>query len=322
MNDKYVAFVGKHGTDMDIITYDLQQNQIIHKETFAGAWGNGGPNAPDYIDWVSISLSGDYIVIMWNHNTTSETYPFNGHYGVEVYDRNMQFLRRIAGYGNHGDFAFAQDGEEVFVQFWGPTGSMNMYYLNRMERVVLINHPDFDLHAAHISGRNIHRPGWIYTNISDVNLGVTLAVKLDDSGTVEYFGHTYSTDISYLKSPMPVPSPNGDKVMFKSDFGDTNPDVVYTFEARKFTSNSLTANGDFSLKLYPNPATDFINISSREDVIEINLINPTGQIIKKFTHLHNKNISLKLDDLNSGIYFMQIKTTQKSIIKKILIQSI
>ncbi len=318
-NDRYVAFVGKLNTDMDVIVYDLQQQHILHKETFNGAWGNGPAHAPDYVDWVSVSQSGNYIVIMWNHNTCSANNPFNGHYGIEVYDRNMNFLRRIADYGNHGDFGIAQDGEEVFVQFWGPTGSMNMYYLNRQERVVLMNHSDFSNFAAHISGRNLNRPGWIYANISDQYIGVTIAVKLDNSGTVEYFGHHYSSCDNYLKSPMPVPNPNGNKIMFKSDFGNVSPEVVYTFEAEKQTANSYTDNSANSCQIFPNPAHNFIFINTNSNIYHLKIMNQSGQILWQQKNIHTNNKPISVQNIKSGVYFLQIKTEKENITKKIII---
>ena len=230
-NDKYVAFVGKKNTNMDVIVLDLTNMNIVHKETFAGAWGNDD-SAPQYVDWVSVSQSGDFVGIMWNHNETSSDNPFNGHYGVELYNTtDMTYLRRLADYGNHGDFGFAVNGKEVFVQFWGPTGTVNMYYLDGSGRVVLSSDDDF-AGEGHISCRNLNRPGWAYISQDEVaRSGQIVAMKLDDSGIVEHFGHHFSLANSYLKSPMPVPTPNGDKVMFKSDFGDNGADVIYVFEA-------------------------------------------------------------------------------------------
>lgn len=252
-NDHYVALVGKKTNgDMDVIVFDLQTLQIVHTETFAGAWGNGSSGFPEYVDWVSISQSGDYIVIMWNHNTTSVENPYNGHYGVEVYNtQDMQYLRRIVEYGNHGDLGYAADGDEVFVQFWGPTGTVNMYYLNRLERVVLSSHPDFN-GEGHISCRNLNRPGWAYISQDyQDHSGQIIAMKLDSSGLVEHFGHHFSSAINYDKSPMPVPSPNGDKILFKSDF-DSGPDIdpseVYCFVANVKTTISLSVftEGNFN----------------------------------------------------------------------------
>ncbi len=316
-NDHYVAFVGKYGPDMDIIIYDLQQYQILLKYTFASAWGSGPAHAPDYVDWVSVSLSGDYVVIMWNHNTTSVNNPFNGHYGVEVYDRNMQFLRRIADYGNHGDFAYAQDGDEVFVQFWGPTGRLNMYYLDRIERVVLQTSSDIGQHG-HVSGRNINRPGWAYISLDEPGYGVNMAVKLDDSGIVEYFGHHYSSAPTYIKDSRPVPTPNGDKIMFKSDFGDTTPEVIYTFEAKAYEVNSLTGLAETKLQLFPNPAHQFMQISSQSTIKEVTIVNQPGQIVQQNTALNSHLHWVDLKSLPSGIYFVQIKTAADINIKKLI----
>jgi len=114
-NDQYIALAGKSGVDMDVIIFDLQANQIVHTETFAGAWGNN-VSEPNYVDWVSVSQSGDFVGVMWNHGATSIDNPFNGHYGVEIYNTtDMNYLRRIAIYGNHGDFGYATNGDEVFA---------------------------------------------------------------------------------------------------------------------------------------------------------------------------------------------------------------
>ncbi len=239
-NDHYVAFTCKNGMDMEVVIYDLQNLQTNIIQNFPGAWGNGDKDNLEFVDWVSVSQSGNYVGIMWNHNTTSQANPFNGHFGVEIYDRQtMQFLRRITSYGNHGDFGYDQNGEEVFVQFWGETGTVNMFYLNRMERVVLSNNLDFNV-EGHISCRNLNRPGWAYISQDDPEeTGVIVAMKLDSSGIVEYFGHHFSTASVYNESPMPCPTPNGDKIMFKSDWGNTaNHTEIYVFEATKASNLS------------------------------------------------------------------------------------
>lgn len=321
-NDKYVALIGKSGIDMDVIVFDLQLNQIIHTETFAGAWGNSN-DVPDYVDWVSVSQSGDYVGIMWNHNTTSQANPFNNHYGVELYNTtNMQYLRRIAIYGNHGDFGYAQNGDEVFVQFWGPTGTLNMYYLNGNGRVILSTNDDF-AGEGHVSCRNINRPGYAYVSQDEENRsGQIIAIKLDNSGLVEHFGHHFGTASSYLKSPMPVPAPNGDKVMFKSDFGDPTADVIYVFEST-LNSNTTSVNSDNNLqqiKIYPNPATNFINIESDTKIKEIKIYNNIGQFVKKWKLNTSNKVNINVENLKSGIYLMTISSKEKTLFKKFVIK--
>ncbi len=307
-NDHFVALVGKNGIDMDVIIFDLQTNQIIHTETFAGAWGDNA-SVPEYVDWVSVSQSGNYVGIMWDHNTTSPENPFNGHYGVEIYNTtDMQYLRRIAEYGNHGDFGYATDGDEVFVQFWGPTGTVNMYYLNRIERVVLSYHPDFN-GEGHISCRNLNRPGWAYISQDyPDHSGQIVAMKLDNSGLVEHFGHHFSSSVNYTKSPMPVPTPNGDKIMFKSDFGhEENPEEVYIFEAKLSETLYVAALKNEQLKIYPNPGKNILNvlIAAQHPVSEFKLYNINGNILLQ-SAIHGRNAVLNTTFLPPGTYVYTI----------------
>ena len=320
-NDKYVALIGKRGSDMDVIVFDLQLNQIVHTETFAGAWGNSN-DVPDYVDWVSVSQSGNYVGIMWNHNTTSQSNPFNNHYGVELYNTtDMQYLRRIAIYGNHGDFGYAQDGSEVFVQFWGPTGTLNMYYLNGNGRVVLSTNPDFG-GEGHVSCRNINRPGYAYVSQDEENRsGQIIAFKLDNSGLVEHFGHHFGTASSYLKSPMPVPTPNGDKIMFKSDFGDPNTDVIYVFEStiKNNTTSVDPTHNPQQIILIPNPAHNQIQLASKTMIKNITIYNCLGQIVKKIQNINTDLKTIDVSNLTRGTYFVKIRTSEGIMDKKMML---
>ncbi len=317
-NDKYVALVGKKGIDMDIIIFDLQLNQIVHIETFVGAWGNSN-KVPENIDWVSVSQSGNYVVIMWNHNTSSVDNPFNNHYGIEVYNTiDMQYLRRIADYGNHGDLGYAQDGNEVLVQFWGPTGTLNMFYLNGNGRVVLSTNYDFD-GEGHVSCRNINRPGYAYVSQDyQEDSGQIIAVKLDNSGLVEHFGHHFSSGRAYLKSPMPVPSPNGDKIMFKSDFGDSTSNAIYVFEA-KLENNTKIIDNTSSIRIYPNPVQDIIQIASKIIIKKITIYNSLGQKVKKINNINKKIQVIDISNLSKGTYLIKIITVSGIIDRKIVL---
>jgi len=329
--DHYVALVGKKANgDLDVIIFDLQESKVIFTKPFEGAWADGDAAFPKYIDWVSISQSGKYVVIMWNHNTTSENNPYiengNSHYGVEVYNTlDMQYQNRIIRYGNHGDLGYAVDGDEVLVQFYGlyGKGTIYMHKLNGSGSTLLNTHTDFG-YAGHISCRNLNRPGWAYvTHSLSSQTGQLVAVKLDDSGLVEHFGHHFSSATSYAQAAMAVPSPNGDKICFKSDFGtgpNTNPSVAYVFMAE--LENALSVN-DLQLsdvKLYPNPANDIIRIESNSAIENIIIYNTTGQIIKRI-HIDNSDkIAINTASLKSGFYYIRVSTEKESLLKKIIIQ--
>ena len=328
-NDHYVALVGKEGLDMDVIIYDLQNLQIVFRRKFVGGWQNGGSSFPYYVDWVSVSQSGNYVVIMWNHNTTSQANPYvengNSHYGVEVYNTiDMQYQNRIIHYGNHGDLGYAADGEEVLVQFYGTQqNGLYMYKLNGTGATTIIQNSDFGI-DGHVSCRNINRPGWAYITHSDAaQSGQLIAVKLDNSSTVEYFGHHFSSNTSYDQSPMATASPNGDKLCFKSDFGtgpNTNPSVVYSFIANLNTTLSVTEEQIIKIRLYPNPTEDFIKIQSAENIKSIYIYNITGQIIKKLEGLNSKDIKIDVKNFTKGLYFFKFSSNKGTMVKRVIIK--
>ena len=325
-NDHYVALVGKDGLDMDVIIYDLQNLQTVYRKKFVGCWQNGGGSFPYYVDWVSISQSGDYVVIMWEHNHTSQANPYveNGqsHYGVEVFNAmNMQYQNRIIDYGNHGDLGYATDGDEVLVQFYGhQQDGVYMYKLNGSGATTILQSHDFGI-DGHISCRNINRPGWAYiTNADAAQSGQLVAVKLDNTGTVEYFGHHFSSNTSYDQSPMATASPNGDMICFKSDFGtgpNTNPSVVYSFIANLNQPLSIENKQTVSIKIFPNPANDFVRIQSVANIQNISIYNITGQMVKTLKALNTKNIKIDVKNFAKGLYIFKFLTGHGIVTQKI-----
>jgi len=322
-NDHYVALVGKNGVDLDIIIFDLQTLTVATTENLPGAWGNGDVYAPDYIDWVSISQSGDYVIIMWNPYTTTETDPFNGHYGVEVYDRaNLQFQHRIVSEERHGDLGYAQDGSEVLVQFWvgsSTDGNLYMHKLDGSGSTVVSTVGDFGV--GHISCRNINRPGWAYvTNSLNAQHAQIVAVKLDNSGIVEHFGHHFSSSNSYEQAPMAVASPNGDLVCFKSDFGTAPGNGYVTYDFFASLANPLTINKEdiVNTMIYPNPVKDFIQINSKNTIKNVLIYNEIGQVVSSIENNNLNATNIDMKDLKKGVYFIRIITEKETITRKII----
>lgn len=330
-NDHYVALVGKKTNgDLDVIIYDLQALQVTHTETFTGAWGNGSPSFPEFVDWVSVSQSGNHVVIMWNHTTTSDSNPYiengNSHYGVEVYNTaDMQYQNRIISYGNHGDLGYAVDGDEVLVQFYGwyGNGTLYMHKLDGSGSTVLTTNTDFGV-AGHVSCRNINRPGWAYiTHSLPAQSGQLVAVKLDASGLVEHFGHHFSSATSYDQASMAVSSPNGDKVCFKSDFGtgpNTSPSVAYIFVANLDPALSVSDNQLTDIKMYPNPANDFIEIESENNIKNITIYNIAGKTIRVLKSNNSNKTRIDVTNLKAGLYYVKVSSEKGSVQRKIIVQ--
>jgi hypothetical protein len=89
---------------------------------------------------------------------------------------------------------------------------------------------------------------------------------------------------------------------------ELNPDIS--------ACESLSTNdtGLVDLKLYPNPTSNFINISSSETIDKIELYSILGKKILE----SNSTDTIDISVVNSGIYFVKIYSRNRNVSKKII----
>lgn len=69
-------------------------------------------------------------------------------------------------------------------------------------------------------------------------------------------------------------------------------------------------------KVYPNPATDYITISSQHNIDAVEIYNTLGQsIFRKEQDVNTINVQ----DIESGIYLLKIYSGKSSVSKKIVV---
>ncbi len=244
-NDKYVIFSAKKPNDSTIylILFDIPgrtevwtkplpndnwnwiQDEDFPDDPTKGYW------APGKLDWVSMSPSGNYIVL--NNNN-------GAHDGMYRYDRNLQNKAQLQyrwdgdgqlySEGGHGDIGYDSDGNEVFVQFISGVGIYSFNLDNPAELgKELLSSP---YGGGHISCRNTQRTdGWCYVTTKGPDYLRVFALKLDGSGneTVQNFAQ------SHVGGEYPTvygaPSPDGTKVIFNSYWANADHNDVDTYIA-------------------------------------------------------------------------------------------
>jgi 1,4-alpha-glucan branching enzyme len=73
---------------------------------------------------------------------------------------------------------------------------------------------------------------------------------------------------------------------------------------------------DFATRVFPNPSSTAIFIN--KEVKKIQLYDITGKNVKTFSGDFTKNHAFDIHDLNTGIYFIKIRTNTTTITKKII----
>lgn len=215
-DDTLVALSARKNNDLIIILYNIQTDTILKTKTFADIW--------DRLDWISISPLGNYVLMNWITDTDppedDEAYAAS----IDQYDLDLNFVRRLANQGQHGDMGIDANGNEVYVQFefWGASGDRRGIWSYRLDDGSEIEILPEKYNGGHVSCRNYERPGWCYLTTAQDGFAEVIAVKLDGSGIVNRFGQTY---IAASEGAQGAPNPDGTKVVFKSDWGDENAEL-------------------------------------------------------------------------------------------------
>jgi hypothetical protein len=114
---------------------------------------------------------------------------------------------------------------------------------------------------------------------------------------------------------------NEGKGVFRYDFEELPevPDTVDQIEYPPLTNQANHNVNHESITIYPNPASEYININAETPLRKMVLINMQGQIIKEL-YPGKSTIIMNISDVTSGIYLLKIWNDKKTpIIHKLII---
>ncbi|MCQ2351360.1 MAG: family 16 glycosylhydrolase [Paludibacteraceae bacterium] len=77
---------------------------------------------------------------------------------------------------------------------------------------------------------------------------------------------------------------------------------------------------DNSIDVWPNPASDIININSESVISEVYVIDYSNKVVATFDNISNKNASINISDLNNGMYVLMVQTNNGIVSKHIIKQ--
>ena len=141
--------------------------------------------------------------------------------------------------GSHYDACVETDGDESIVVRADHSAALVSSRLADAEATPILPARLLN-YSIHVSCRNTARPGWTYvsefydpTSTGHANTNLVIAVRLDGSRTVERFAREHrSKRRDYAREPHAVPSRDGSRVLFASDWMHAHgPVLAYVAQA-------------------------------------------------------------------------------------------
>lgn len=133
-------------------------------------------------------------------------------------------------------------------------------------------------------------------------------------------------DTSILQNPVHTYSVNGSYIvcLTASDSFGCSDSICYTLNIN--TAVSEIENGNLNMSVYPNPATENFTVETelkQAGVLTITVLNLLGENVheineKAGTGKYKK--TMITEKISKGIYFLRMKTNEKTAVKKIVIQ--
>ena len=144
-----------------------------------------------------------------------------------------------------------------------------------------------------------------------------------EGGSGEY---TYSwspaelMDNPYAQNPVATPTEAGD-VTFTVEVNDgenTKETSVTIFVLDCTSVDEQIFNG---IEIYPNPAKDvlYVELNNNSENVSWTLVNMQGQIVRK-SEGNSNDFEILLDNVNKGIYFLNVTVDDKLVVKKIVVE--
>ena len=78
-----------------------------------------------------------------------------------------------------------------------------------------------------------------------------------------------------------------------------------TYIASFMSVVGIEENAVSEIAIFPNPATDILNITSSETISEIEIVNTLGQVVKRI-EVNSDNAVCNVEDLKAGVYVVRI----------------
>lgn len=232
---------------------------------------------------------------------------------THMFDQSNDTLYLISGIpGNGGEFVwFGQDNsgwglihvnETAYFNVYGSIspdfeGNLRIPYVLQGEIYGAEPHTVLDTIEITNFGRHIN---WVYTP----NTGGSLGIGIENEILLEF----NTTDM--------LPGEYNCLLKIFSNIENRSIPISLIVEEPNINSNNLSSN---NILCWPNPASDFLNISSDDRIVKIEIYDITGRKIYNETANTNK-LKIDINNFAPGLYLIEVRTRNQNYSNKFVVK--
>lgn len=158
---------------------------------------------------------------------------------------------------------------------------------------------------------------------------IPILTKFEGTGAPVEVAGQYTTAGSWQTIDFDFSSASAEKrdklvIFFDITGAASDPLTDDTFEIKTFEFNALASLSVKDIdqmiqdvRLYPNPASEIVNISSAETIDRVSVYDLTGRVIKQ-SNPNKSSFRLNISDLNKGVYLIKLNAGDKESTTKLI----
>jgi hypothetical protein len=174
-----------------------------------------------------------------------------------------------------------------------------------------------------------HRSVYIYdVNGYNTDFSGYLWDAADSTWKENYYGHKINDSSGKVLNEFryTLDTENGDTISarYLTYLFDDNGNNIEEIEYRRQEPTTSVVNNpltDNFILVFPNPIADRFTIrtSDNDQILNVDIFDTKGRIVRRIDHIENESITLTRDNLPSGLYFIRINA-DKIHVKKVIIR--
>jgi hypothetical protein len=255
--------------------------------------------------------ANDFVHLNWGWGGNS-----NGYFSVDAMDP------AALGPGN----GFDNDHEAIIgIQPNQPGVAMDLNATLSAPGTIAYNHP-FSITTNIINhGTDIFNGDYI-AHVFDENANLVDSIQLMTGNTLTAGNQTGTLTFHSNGSAAMTPGnytigiyyrPAGKSWMQVNDYASYTNLIPVTVGVATAVNEVKAATG---VKLYPNPASDVINIAASNNITNVRISDLQGRVLSEQAVANQTSVSIAVNMLTTGIYFVQTTTTAGTQTDKLMIR--